>query len=85
MKLPRIPRIGRCREAIGGGISYICVPPMKIGPEEEDLESLVVSTKYDSLAEMLSQLVLLSSESGDRVIRPGESCIRLSDPSIQRS
>ena len=27
---------------------------------------------------MLSQLVLLSSESGDRVIKHGESCIRLS-------
>ena len=46
---------------------------------EEDLESLVdFASKHETLAEMLSQLVLLSSESGDRVIRPGESCIRLS-------
>ena len=46
---------------------------------EEDLESLVdFAGKYDNLAEMLSQLILLSSESGDRVVRPGESCLRLS-------
>ena len=46
---------------------------------EEDLESLVdFASKHESLAEMLSQLVLLSSESGDRVIKHGESCIRLS-------
>ena len=36
------------------------------------------ASKHETLAEMLSQLVLLSSESGDRVIRQGESCIRLS-------
>ena len=46
---------------------------------EEDLESLVdFATKYENLAEMLSQLVLLSSESGDRVVRDGEKCLRLS-------
>ena len=46
---------------------------------EEDLESLVdFATKHENLAEMLSQLVLLSSESGDRVVRQGEKCLRLS-------
>ena len=46
---------------------------------EEDLESLVdFASKYQNLGEMLSQLVLLSSESGDRVIRDGEKCLRLS-------
>ncbi len=46
---------------------------------EEDLESLVdFASKHDNLAEMLSQLVLLSSESGDRVVKHGERCIRLS-------
>ena len=46
---------------------------------EEDLESLVdFASKYENLAEMLTQLILLSSESGDRVVRPGESCLRLS-------
>ena len=46
---------------------------------EEDLESLIdFATKYENLAEMLSQLVLLSSESGDRVVRQGEHCLRLS-------
>lgn len=46
---------------------------------EEDLESLVdFASKHENLAEMLAQLVLLSSESGDRVMKPGESCIRLS-------
>ncbi len=46
---------------------------------EEDLESLIdFAAKYENLAEMLSQLVLLSSESGDRVVREGESCLRLS-------
>ena len=46
---------------------------------EEDLESLVdFASKHDNLAEMLSQLILLSSESGDRVVRHGESCLRLS-------
>ncbi len=36
------------------------------------------ASKYENLAEMLTQLILLSSESGDRVVRPGESCLRLS-------
>ena len=46
---------------------------------EEDLDSLVeFASKYENLAEMLAQLILLSSESGDRVVRPGESCLRLS-------
>ena len=46
---------------------------------EEDLESLIdFASKHESLAEMLSQLVLLSSESGDRVVKQGERCIRLS-------
>ena len=46
---------------------------------EEDLESLVdFASKHQNIAEMLSQLVLLSSESGDRVVRDGEKCIRLS-------
>ena len=46
---------------------------------EEDLESLVdFASKHENLAEMLSQLILLSSESGDRVVRQGESCLRLS-------
>jgi DNA helicase-2/ATP-dependent DNA helicase PcrA len=46
---------------------------------EEDLESLVdFATKHQNLAEMLSQLVLLSSESGDRVVHDGEKCLRLS-------
>ena len=46
---------------------------------EEDLESLVdFASKHQNLAEMLSQLVLLSSESGDRVVRQGEKYLRLS-------
>ena len=46
---------------------------------EEDLESLIdFASKYENLAEMLSQLVLLSSESGDRVVQQGERCLRLS-------
>ena len=46
---------------------------------EEDLESLVdFASKHENLHEMLSQLVLLSSESGDRVVRQGERCLRLS-------
>ncbi len=46
---------------------------------EEDLESLVdFASKHQNIAEMLSQLVLLSSESGDRVVRDGEKCLRLS-------
>ena len=67
-------------EAIGGWYQLYLRSTYENWPRrEEDLESLVdFATKYDSLAEMLSQLVLLSSESGDRVIRQGESCIRLS-------
>jgi DNA helicase-2/ATP-dependent DNA helicase PcrA len=43
------------------------------------LESLVdFASKHENLAEMLTQLILLSSESGDRVVRKGESCLRLS-------
>ena len=46
---------------------------------EEDLESLIdFASKYENIAEMLSQLVLLSSESGDRVVQQGERCLRLS-------
>ena len=46
---------------------------------EEDLESLEeFAGRHDNLSEMLAQLILLSSESGDRVVRPGESCLRLS-------
>ena len=46
---------------------------------EEDLESLSeFASRHDNLSEMLTQLILLSSESGDRVIRSGESCLRLS-------
>ena len=46
---------------------------------EEDLESLEeFASRYDNLSEMLAQLILLSSESGDRVVRSGESCLRLS-------
>ncbi len=67
-------------EAIGGWYQLYLRSTYENWPRrEEDLESLVdFATKYDSLAEMLSQLVLLSSESGDRVVRQGESCIRLS-------
>ena len=44
---------------------------------EEDLESLVdFASKHENLAEMLTQLILLSSESGDRVVRKGESCLQ---------
>ena len=47
--------------------------------EKKNLDSLVeFASKYENLAEMLAQLILLSSESGDRVVRPGESCLRLS-------
>ena len=46
---------------------------------EEDLASLVeFASRYEDLSEMLAQLVLLSSESGDRVKKPGERCLRLS-------
>ena len=74
-------------EAIGGWYQLYLRSTYENWPRrEEDLESLVdFATKYDSLAEMLSQLVLLSSESGDRVIRQGESCIPSShDPSIPK-
>ena len=67
-------------EAIGGWYQLYLRSTYENWPRrEEDLESLVdFATKHETLAEMLSQLVLLSSESGDRVIRKGESCIRLS-------
>ena len=46
---------------------------------EDDLESLAeFAGRHDNLSEMLAQLTLLSSESGDRVVRRGESCLRLS-------
>ncbi|MFP6892826.1 MAG: ATP-dependent helicase [Opitutales bacterium] len=46
---------------------------------EEDLESLIeFASRYDNLSEMLAELILLSSESGNRVTRSGESCLRLS-------
>ena len=61
------------------GTTNIFMQLMIIGLGEEDLDSLVeFASKYENLAEMLAQLILLSSESGDRVIRPGESCLRLS-------
>ena len=67
-------------EAIGGWYQLYLRSTYENWPRrEEDLESLVdFASKHETLAEMLSQLVLLSSESGDRVIRQGESCIRLS-------
>ena len=67
-------------EAIGGWYQLYLRATYENWPRrEEDLESLVdFASKHESLAEMLSQLVLLSSESGDRVIKHGESCIRLS-------
>ncbi len=67
-------------EAIGGWYQFYLRSTYENWPRrEEDLESLVdFASKYDNLAEMLSQLVLLSSESGDRVLKNGESCIRLS-------
>ncbi len=67
-------------EAIGGWYQLYLRSTYENWPRrEEDLESLVdFASKHESLAEMLSQLVLLSSESGDRVMRQGESCIRLS-------
>ena len=46
---------------------------------EEDLESLIeFASRYDNLSEMLAELILLSSESGNRVTQSGESCLRLS-------
>jgi DNA helicase-2/ATP-dependent DNA helicase PcrA len=46
---------------------------------EEDLESLIeFASRYDNLSEMLAELILLSSESGNRVTRSEESCLRLS-------
>ena len=46
---------------------------------EDDLESLAeFAGRHDNLSEMLAQLTLLSAESGDRVVRRGESCLRLS-------
>ncbi len=67
-------------EAIGGWYQFYLRSTYENWPRrEEDLESLVdFASKFENLAEMLSQLVLLSSESGDRVLKNGESCIRLS-------
>jgi DNA helicase-2/ATP-dependent DNA helicase PcrA len=67
-------------EAVGGWYQTFLRATYENWPRrEEDLESLVdFASKHESLAEMLSQLVLLSSESGDRVVKQGESCIRLS-------
>ena len=67
-------------EAIGGWYQLYLRATYENWPRrEEDLESLVdFASKHETLAEMLSQLVLLSSESGDRVVRNGERCIRLS-------
>ena len=67
-------------EAIGGWYQLYLRATYENWPRrEEDLESLVdFASKHETLAEMLSQLVLLSSESGDRVVKHGESCIRLS-------
>jgi DNA helicase-2/ATP-dependent DNA helicase PcrA len=67
-------------EAIGGWYQLYLRATYENWPRrEEDLESLVdFASKYENLAEMLSQLVLLSSESGDRVVKAGESCVRLS-------
>jgi DNA helicase-2/ATP-dependent DNA helicase PcrA len=67
-------------EAIGGWYQLYLRATYENWPRrEEDLESLVdFASKHETLAEMLSQLVLLSSESGDRVVKQGERCIRLS-------
>jgi len=67
-------------EAIGGWYQLYLRATYENWPRrEEDLESLVdFASKHETLAEMLSQLVLLSSESGDRVVKHGERCIRLS-------
>ncbi len=67
-------------EAIGGWYQdYLRTTYDNWPRREEDLESLIdFATKYETLAEMLSQLVLLSSESGDRVVRQDERCLRLS-------
>jgi len=67
-------------EAINGWYSEYLRATYENWPRrEEDLESLVdFASKHENLHEMLSQLVLLSSESGDRVVRKGESCLRLS-------
>ena len=46
---------------------------------EEDLESLSqFASKFQDLSEMLAQLILLGSETGDRVVRMGEQHVRLS-------
>ncbi len=46
---------------------------------EEDLESLVeFASRYQNLSEMLAQLILLSTETGDRAMRMGEPHVRLS-------
>jgi len=67
-------------EAVSGWYqSYLRATYENWPRREEDLESLIdFASKHENLAEMLSQLVLLSSESGDRVVKQGERCIRLS-------
>jgi DNA helicase-2/ATP-dependent DNA helicase PcrA len=67
-------------EAVNGWYSEYLHATYENWPRrEEDLDSLVeFASKHENLAEMLTQLILLSSESGDRVVRPGESCLRLS-------
>ncbi|MFP6854657.1 MAG: ATP-dependent helicase [Opitutales bacterium] len=46
---------------------------------EEDLDSLIeFASRYQNLSEMLAQLILLGSETGDRVMRVGEPHLRLS-------
>ena len=46
---------------------------------EEDLDSLIeFASRYKDLSEMLAQLILLSSETGNRVMRTGEPHARLS-------
>lgn len=46
---------------------------------EEDLESLSqFASRFEDLSDMLAQLILLSSETGDRVMRSGQQHVRLS-------
>tara|TARA_Y100001934_G_scaffold282570_1_gene396927 strand:+ start:634 stop:2721 length:2088 start_codon:yes stop_codon:yes gene_type:complete len=46
---------------------------------EEDLESLgQFASRFEDLSDMLAQLILLSSETGDRVMRSGQQHVRLS-------
>lgn len=45
---------------------------------KDDLESLIgFAARFDSMAEMLAQLVLLNSETSDRSIERSEDCVRL--------